>query len=146
MRLGEPDPVTEPAILRRPDGESVYQVHGSTRYTSTRVLAAEQRLLAAARTGGGRAVDEVVVGVAVAEAAANGTVLSRSQAAMVTALAGSGARLQLALAPAGTGKTTTMTVLARAWADADGYVLGLAPSAQAAGELGNAAIRTRSPS
>jgi conjugative relaxase-like TrwC/TraI family protein len=138
VRLGEPDPITEPAALRRPDGTSVYQVHRSTRYTSTRVLAAEQSLLATARTGGGRAVDRVRVGIAVTEAAANGTVLSRSQAAMVTALATSGARLQLALAPAGTGKTTTVTVLARAWSNADGYVLGLAPSAQAAGGLGAA--------
>ena len=45
-------------------------------------------------------------------------------------LATSGARLQLALAPAGTGKTTALRVLARAWTDAGGTVLGLAPSAQ----------------
>ena len=138
VRLGTPDPVTEPASLRRADGVSVYQVHGSTRYTSARVLAAEQQLLATAKTGGGPAVGDVGVGIAIAEAAANGTTLNAAQAAMVRELATSGARLQLALAPAGTGKTTTMAVLGRAWAGADGYLLGLAPSAQAAKELGNA--------
>ena len=54
---------------------------------------------------------------------------------MARELATSRARLQLTLAPAGTGKTTAIAVLARAWTDAGGTVLGLAPSATAASAL-----------
>ena len=135
VRLGAPDPVEEPPSLRRSNGESVYEVHGSTRFTSARILAAEEQILDAARTHGGRALTEVRVGIAVAEAAANGVELNDAQAAMVRDLATSGALLQLALAPAGTGKTTAMRTLARAWADSGGHTVGLAPSAQAAHEL-----------
>lgn len=136
--LGTPDPIAEPAVLRRVDGESVYQVHGAASFTSTRVLEAEQRLVHLAQEPcGGRVVSEVRVGIAVAEEAANGIALNDAQAAMVHDLATSGRRVQLALAPAGTGKTTAMRVLARAWTDTGGYVVGLAPSAQAAQELGH---------
>ena len=51
-------------------------------------------------------------------------------------MATSGRAVQLALAPAGTGKTTAMQVLTRAWQDSGGTVIGLAPSAVAAQELG----------
>ena len=56
---------------------------------------------------------------------------------LVRELATSGRRVQLALAPAGTGKTTALQVLARAWHDAGGTILGLAPSAVAAEQLGS---------
>ena len=137
-RLDSADPVTEPPLLRRPDGSSVYAIHGSTPYTSKRILAAEQRIITAARRTDGRAISEVRVGIALAEAAANGTRLNEGQAALVRALATSRRRVQLALAPAGTGKTTAMRVLVRAWADSDGQVVGLAPSAAAAHELARA--------
>jgi DNA primase catalytic core len=138
LRLGTPDPIIEPAALTRLDGESVYAVHGETRYTSPGVLAAEQQLLATAHRTGYRALSDARVEIAVAESASKGFELNDAQAAMVRALATSGAAVQLALAPAGTGKTTTMSVLARAWAASEGQVVGLAPSAQAAHELGNA--------
>ncbi len=138
VRLGKPDPVSEPAALRRTTGESVYDVHGATSYTSARVLAAEQRLLDVARATDGRKVSDARVGIAIAEEAANRIELNEAQAAMVRDLATSGRRLQLALAPAGTGKTTAMRVLDRAWTEAGGCVLGLAPSAGAAQELGRA--------
>jgi hypothetical protein len=54
----------------------------------------------------------------------------------VREMATSGRDVQLALAPAGTGKTTAMQVLTRAWQDSGGTVIGLAPSAVAAQELG----------
>ena len=44
----------------------------------------------------------------------------------------------MALAPAGSGKTTAMGVLADAWRRSGGQVLGLAPSAVAAQQLGEA--------
>jgi DNA primase catalytic core len=138
QRLGSPDTVAEPPALQRPDGSSVYEVHGSTTYTSKRVLGAEQRILAAARRTDGRAISDVRVGIALAESAANDTALNEGQAALVRTLATSGRRVQLALAPAGTGKTTAMRVLARAWSDSGGHVVGLAPSAAAAHELARA--------
>jgi len=136
--LGAADPVVEPAVLRRRDGSSVYTVAGAQAYTSRPVIAAEQRLLALAQTDDGPRVSESRVGIALAEFAANGVQLSRTQAAMVSGLACSGARLQLALAPAGTGKTTAMRVLSRAWTGAGGHVIGLAPTAHAASELARA--------
>jgi hypothetical protein len=42
------DPAGLPAQLRRTDGASVFTIAGSDQYTSTRILGAEQRLLAAA--------------------------------------------------------------------------------------------------
>ncbi|WP_445259283.1 MobF family relaxase [Nocardioides aurantiacus] len=138
VRLAVPDPVPEPASLRRPNGSSVYDVHGSWRYTSARVLAAEQQILATARQRGGRAVTDVRVEIALAASAAEGVALNDAQAAMVRELATSGALLQLALAPAGTGKTTAMRTLTHAWSQTGGTVVGLAPSAQAAHELRSA--------
>ncbi|WP_447645223.1 MobF family relaxase [Nocardioides zeae] len=124
-----------PTTLRRPDGTPVYDLHGAQLYTSPAVLDAEQRVLAAARRTDGHRISGVRVGVALAETAANGTVLNASQAAMVRELATSGRRVQLGLAPAGTGKTTAMRALAQAWTDAGGTIVGLAPSAVAAHEL-----------
>ena len=50
----------------------------------------------------------------------------------------SGARLQFAIAPAGAGKTTPCAPSPRAWNDSGGQVVGLAPSAAAAAQLGDA--------
>lgn len=72
-----------------------------------------------------------------ADAAITGFELNDTQAAMVGDLATSGIALQLA-APAGTGKISTMRVLSRAWHDADGRVIGRAPSTRAAHELSHA--------
>src|SRR5690606_21508433 len=57
---------------------------------------------------------------------------------MVHSLATSGCRVQVALAPAGAGKTAALRVLAQAWQASGGTVLGLAPTAVAAEELGRA--------
>ena len=48
------DGISEPAALRRADGSSVYTVAGSELFTSARILAAEQRLVAAAGRTDGR--------------------------------------------------------------------------------------------
>lgn len=131
-RVVEP---SEPAALRRADGTSQYTVAGSTLFTSSPVLAAEEYLVAAAGRTGGWAVTEAHVGVALAESAANGVTLNDGQAALVTAMATSGARVQAAIAPAGSGKTTAMRALTQAWTDGGGTVIGLAPSAAAAEQL-----------
>jgi DNA primase catalytic core len=136
VRLAVDDPVAEPPQLRRRDGASVYDVHGATLYTSARVLGAENELIALAGQTGAHALTDVRVEAAISASTANGFELNDAQAAMVRDLATSGAVVQLALAPAGTGKTTTMSVLAAAWTESGGQVVGLAPSAQAAHELG----------
>jgi hypothetical protein len=122
-------------VLRRSDGTSVYSVAGSELFTSTRVLNAEQRLVATAGRYDGHAISPAAVDVALLEATANGVALNAGQAALVRQMATSGARLQLAIAPAGTGKTTAMRALTAAWIKAGGTVIGLAPSAAAAAQL-----------
>jgi conjugative relaxase-like TrwC/TraI family protein len=127
--------VAEPEVLRRTDGSSVYTVAGAARYTSQRILDAEQRLLTAAGQRDGASVDLTAVELALLEMAANGTALDAGQAALVRQMCSSGARLQLAIAPAGAGKTTAMRALTLAWTEDGGQVLGLAPSAAAAAVL-----------
>src|SRR5215217_3492569 len=130
------DGIEEPEALRRLDGSSVYTVAGAALYTSTRILDAEARLVAAAGRCGGASVESTTVDLALLEMAANGTALDAGQAALVRKMCTSGARLQLAIAPAGAGKTTAMRALTMAWTQDGGQVLGLAPSAAAAAVLG----------
>ncbi|HEX2399773.1 MAG TPA: AAA family ATPase, partial [Mycobacterium sp.] len=129
------DNVAEPEALQRVDGSSVYLVAGAALYTSTRILDAKDRLVAAAGRRGGASVDSTAVDVALLEMAANGTALDAGQALLVRQMCTSGARLQLAIAPAGAGKTTAMRALTLAWTQDGGQVLGLAPSAAAAAVL-----------
>ena len=146
-QLSAAQDVTIPAPLQRAehggDGEeivSVYSLAGARQYTSPAVIDAERRIVESARRTGGRTISEVRVGIAIAEAAANsdptGLHLNAAQQSLVREMATSGRAVQLALAPAGTGKTTAMQVLTRAWQDSGGTVIGLAPSAVAAQELG----------
>ena len=136
VSLARPDDgITEPAMLQRSEGASVYTVAGSELFTSTRILDAEQRLVATAGRYDGHTISPAAVDAALLEATANGVALNAGQAALVREMATSGARLQLAIAPAGTGKTTAMQTLAAAWTIAGGTVIGLAPSAAAAAQL-----------
>jgi hypothetical protein len=80
-------------------------------------------------------VDAGTVELALLESAANGNALDAGQAALVRAMCTSGARLRLAIAPAGAGKTTAMHTLVQVWSDIGGQVIGMAPSAAAAGQL-----------
>jgi AAA domain-containing protein/TrwC relaxase len=129
-----PDGIEEPDALRRADGSSVYTIAGADRYTSQRILDAEQRVLAAGRHDG-TAVDPSAIELALLEMAANGTALDAGQAALVRQMCTSGARVELAIAPAGAGKTTAMRALSLAWTEDGGQVIGLAPSAAAAAVL-----------
>ena len=138
VRVGSDGDLGEPDALRRPGGASAYTVHGNATYTSTRILEAERGLLDLAVRADGRVIGEGRVRLAVDSAAMEGHALNPSQAEMVRRLATSGSRVQVALAPAGSGKTTTLAVLTRAWEDGGGTVIGLAPTAVAAEELGTA--------
>jgi conjugative relaxase-like TrwC/TraI family protein len=134
--LAPADNIEAPEALRRVDGSSVYTVAGATLYTSTRILDAEARLVAAAGRRDGPVADGSVVDLALLEMAANRTALDAGQASLVRQMCSSGARLQLAIAPAGAGKTTAMRALTLAWTQEGGQVLGLTPSAAAAAILG----------
>ncbi len=132
------DITPHPALARSAHGSevvSVYSIAGAEKYTSPRILAAEQRLLAHAAETGAPVVPDHYGRLAVLEAAANGTPLNHGQASLVEQMATSGRRVQVAIAPAGSGKTTALRALAAAWTDAGGNVLALAPSAAAVGAL-----------
>ena len=124
-----------PAVLDPTDGASVYPCTAPGSTPPAPSWTPNSASLAAARRGGGRAISGVRVGIAVAEAAANGIDAQRRPAGHGPRAGHLRARLQLALAPAGTGKTTAMRVLARAWRTPAATVLGLAPSAVAAEQL-----------
>lgn len=135
--VGEGDAeMGEPSRLRRRDGASVYTRHGATTYTCREVLAAERRIVAAAQRDGGRTVNDADIELAFADSAARDKPLNEGQLALVRDMASSGRRLALALAPAGTGKTTAMAALSHAWRSSGGTIVGLAPAATAAIELG----------
>jgi hypothetical protein len=137
------DNVEEPEVMRRVDDTSVYTVAGADRYTSQRILDAEQRLIRTAGRYDGATVEQAAVDLALLEMAANGTALDVGQASLVRQMCTSGARLQLAIAPAGAGKTTAMRALTLAWTQDGGQVVGLAPSAAAAAVLAeNTGIRS----
>ncbi|HMQ67044.1 MAG TPA: MobF family relaxase, partial [Arachnia sp.] len=135
LRLAKDDPIEEPDALRRSDGQSVYTIPGMDWYTSSRILDAEDRIVAQAARTDGPVVAREIVDLALLEALANGTPLTSGQRELVDAMARSGRRVQLAIAPAGTGKTTAMRTLGAAWAESGGTVVGLAPSAAAAKAL-----------
>jgi conjugative relaxase-like TrwC/TraI family protein len=131
------------------------------RYTSPAILAAETRLLDAATTGAGPALDAAAVDGVVAALTldpsdpvdegrepklrrAGLARLSPDQAAAVAQVCTGGRAVQVLVGPAGTGKTTTLKVIARLWGRDPGNaggrptVIGLAPSATAAAQLASA--------
>ncbi|WP_168991348.1 MobF family relaxase, partial [Mycobacterium attenuatum] len=130
------DDLGEPAALRRRDGTSVYRRHGSAQYTSQKIQDAEKRILAAARARGARLTSRLDIDLAIQDSAARGKPLNAGQIALVDEMAAGGRKVTLALAPAGSGKTTAMAALAHAWRSSGGTVIGLAPNASAAIELG----------
>ncbi|WP_216917638.1 MobF family relaxase [Nocardia noduli] len=142
--MGDPDITAEPELavvpdaLRRRDNSSSYTPAGAQIYTSTRILAAEDALIALSVQPGARVVAPEVVAAAIRgyDAAHPDRRLNAGQRSVIEGFAGSGMRVHTANAPAGTGKTTGMAVLTTAWNMSGGTVLGLAPTANAAAVLG----------
>lgn len=130
LRIETPRTLPEPVELCRRSGESVFVEHASARYTTLRLLDAEERIVAAARhTTHHPAIDPALVDRAVAGSTRR---LNGEQVGMVRAFARSDRFLLLGLAPAGAGKTTTMRAVVGAWQAAGRPVVALAPSAVAA--------------
>jgi conjugative relaxase-like TrwC/TraI family protein len=137
LPLDPPELTLTPARFLRPDGTSAFRRHRADIFTSPAILAAEDLLLAASRdlTAGrassltGRPLVAVDQGTTIE--------LAADQTAAVASIATSGRRVDVLVGPAGSGKTTTMRALKEVWEidHGPGSVVGLAPSATAAGEL-----------
>uniref|UniRef100_UPI003F499C39 MobF family relaxase n=1 Tax=Streptomyces chartreusis TaxID=1969 RepID=UPI003F499C39 len=119
--------------LVRADGTSIYRPKDSRTYTTPDVLAAEDTLLAAART-------VVVPAVAAGDFDAVADLhdaharhrLDPGQRALAKVFACSEHLLVAGIGPAGSGKTTALKVVARALAASGGRLVALAPSSRAA--------------
>jgi conjugative relaxase-like TrwC/TraI family protein len=139
LRLTPPELATSPVAFRRADGSSVFRPKHSTVFSSETLLAAEDRLLDHANTRTGPTVDVETVERITSRPARDGRMLGPDQADALTRVAVSGRVLDVLVGPAGAGKTTAMNALRRAWEKqhGPGSVIGLAPSAVAAGVLGD---------
>lgn len=138
LRLTPPELASSPTVFQRHiDGTSVFRPKASAVYSSKTVLAAEDRLLAAAQQRDAPTVPLAMI-TAAARARRGGNSLGADQADAIGRIAVSGRRLDVLVGPAGAGKTTTMNTLRRAWEKrhGKGAVIGLAPSAAAAAVLG----------
>jgi conjugative relaxase-like TrwC/TraI family protein len=125
---------TAPGLRRGRDGRSEYERHGAPRFATTEALAAEARLVLAARTGGAVTVAADVIDRHVV---AGG--LGADQAAASRQVLESGRLVDALVGPAGTGKTHATRAITGAWQEQGGTVLGLALSQNAAHVLGEAA-------
>ncbi|MFF3256417.1 MobF family relaxase [Actinacidiphila glaucinigra] len=119
--------------LTRADGESAYRGIGSRTYTTASLLAAEERLVAAAGRGVVAPVGREIF-ARVAEEHGGG--LDAGQRELAAAFATSDRLLLAGIGPAGSGKTSAMRLLARAVDATGGRLVPLAPSARAAAVLG----------
>ncbi|MFH9871610.1 MobF family relaxase [Streptomyces lydicus] len=137
IEVTPPDPTPTFALLQRADGTSVYRHRETELYTNTEVLAAEDRMVAAARTDVIPAVTpDVYERVESAYKQAHpDRPLDAGQRAMARTFATSERLVAVAIGPAGAGKTTSMRVAADAVRESGGRVIGLGPSARAAAEL-----------
>ena len=108
----------------------------ATTYTCHEVLAAERRIVAAALRVAGAPSRMPTSSWRWLTPAAPGQELNEGQVAWSAKWPAAGAESRLALAPAGTGKTTAMAALSHAWRSSGGTIIGLAPTAAAAIELG----------
>lgn len=128
-----------PLTPTRRDGGSVYAAYGSEMYTSPTILKQEREVREAANTWRVNSFRrEALDSVSAKLTAKRGFELSEDKRAFIEHLLFSPHQLAAGIGAAGTGKTSAMEVVTQAW-KADGRnVLGLAPSAVAAEELGKA--------
>ncbi|TWE13064.1 conjugative relaxase-like TrwC/TraI family protein [Rudaeicoccus suwonensis] len=134
LRLTPPELVAAPAAFTRPEGSSVFRPRHAILYTSTALLAAEDRLLDLSRATTGPAIDQAGAAQVADSPDEQGRVLSSDQRSVVERIATSGRTVDVLVGPAGAGKTLALGGLRRAWEAerAPGSVIGLAPSAAAA--------------
>lgn len=145
VNLQAPDPLLVGPTFTREGGGSQFTRAEEPRYTHRAVLDAETRLLDAATADADAptAPEPLVIAVTarlVRRTDGRTVTLAEDQVAAVAAIAASRRRVNVLVGPAGTGKTTTLAALKDAWERTHGWgaVIGLAPSATAAAELGAA--------
>jgi conjugative relaxase-like TrwC/TraI family protein len=134
--LTPPEHAPSPPEFRRDDGRSVCRPRHAAVYSSSAILAAEDRLLTQAEDRSAPRVRHTIVDhVACREH--DGYRLTATQVEGLDSVATSGRRLDVLVGPAGAGKTTAMRALRMAWELQHGprSVVGLAPSAAAAAVL-----------
>ena len=128
------DPDAGPEHLRTRSGHVVPVTSGDRRYTTTELLAAEQRIIdsAVARIGEGtgRAAPDMVERVLRLHSH-----LDVEQADGVRTLLSSGNGYDLVIGQAGTGKTTMLEATRMAWGQAGYRVIGTAVAARTAADL-----------
>ncbi|MFE2729190.1 MobF family relaxase [Kitasatospora sp. NPDC059327] len=129
LDLTPPDINPAFAPLRRADGTSVYRRRGAELYTTPAILAAEDRIVAAARA---RLTPACLLRTFEKAAARHKGPLDAGQRAMAKAFATSERALAAAIGPAGAGKTTALRLAADAITAAGRTTVALAPSARAA--------------
>ncbi|GAA2522643.1 MobF family relaxase [Pilimelia columellifera] len=131
-----PAMVAEPEALQRANGDSVFRQHGAARFTSTAVLAAEDRLLKAARTATDDALPKITVEAALAAFDRDAEhPLDAGQRELVTAFACSDALIAVGIGAAGTGKTTAMRAYLHTVKAHGRRIIPLATSASSAAVL-----------
>ena len=139
VALDPPEVFTSPARFRRADGTSAFTRPDEHAFTTTAVLAAEARLLAATTSTGAPRLEHSDLAAASARIppGAPGRRLSPDQQDAVATIATSGRRIDVLVGPAGTGKTRTLRALRSGWEHVHGRgsVIGLAPSSTAAAEV-----------
>lgn len=136
--LTPPELASTPERFQRSDGSSAFRARHATVYSSIDILAAEDRLLAAASDRSAPTVTLPVLEHAARHPEPSGApVLSVDQEQAISQIGVSGRVLDVLVGPAGSGKTATMSALRRAWETehGPGSVTGLAPSAAAAAVL-----------
>jgi len=130
---GDPDPARTERI-RTTSGRFVPATSGDRRYTTTELLAAEDRIVRSAveRIGEGTAQ---VTPVIVDQALRRHPHLDGEQADGVRALLTSGNGYDLVIGQAGTGKSTMLTAARIGWEEAGFRVIGTAVAARTAADL-----------
>ena len=120
-------------VLRRADGTITTATAVERRWSTTEMLAIEQRLLERAERGQGNGI--AVVADEIVEAACAGGLLSAEQQTMVRHLTTSGNAVDVVVGRAGTGKTYALSAAAQAWRAAGLRPVGVAIAARAAAEM-----------
>ena len=135
--LGVVDSSHLPAALVREDGQLITAEHDGITYAAHATLEEEHKVLASLNELTGYTIsDEAVDQALQRNVEKHGFALNDGQAKMAHSLLVTGEKLACAVGPAGTGKTASMAVVADAWKNQNRQVIGLAPSARAARQLG----------
>jgi conjugative relaxase-like TrwC/TraI family protein len=128
-----PSGIPTPLALCRRDGMDPTVRHGGLRYSTRKILLAEQAVLEAVEAG--RTAEVSVASALQVEAAVEEAGVGGDQAEAVRRICQGGEQVAVLVGPAGSGKSSALTAARAAWQAAGVPVRGVAPSAVAAGAL-----------